>query len=783
MKLNLMNIIKGVGAIIVITSIGIWVPILLFKMSGYPWDLRFLHLNYHQLSLNGLINESIYILLKVSWLFYSWFFVSLMKEFVSQGKNYWRGEFSKDYQDLQQGVPLRTKNRAKIQSRSVSISKVTFLLAQLIMVAAFTYRSQNVVMTNYKYSIQSTPSHSLIIHSEENSNTLNLNASKKSSNSFEIGGLFGLSLGGAAIGEFLRLSRRRQAKRRREGQRISLPGPHLRSVHLKVSSASNEEIKFMARALAAGFKRTKICVNGAVSFGLILYPDCLEVLSCKKGDIDALKSKSLLDIKSQIVETLNSNAFDEKTDVSLPPLLALGEVAGGELFINLKYMKRILVSGLVSNVNQFMNFILIELAASTLCGDITEIVVVGKSIDFVSDFKTINICQFEDLESKLSEMTSIDLAKPRQKFEEGLKVFIVTEPKTYEVISRLNKLLPYDAILIITGDQNLDPGPDEFINLRIYGSSEQSILHAYLDQFDIRFKPNGISDTNVLDIEELIAVTRKDDVFVSEDPYRVLNQELDNAGANIACESPELMVKVLGPVEVVGSAENIEKSRTLESIVYFVMHPKGVSKELWATSLWPDQLLTRDSLNTSLWQIRKALGVGSDGAKYLLPAYTGILKLSELVSSDMFQFRVLSESTNAEDWVAALSLITGRPFDGIGEPTWLILEGYLSDIEARIVDLGLKLGALKLEQEDPKTAEFAARQSLLAVPYDERLWRLLLRATAAQGNKMALDTVMWELASVLECEDDYLSGVSNETAALYRVLSGRTSLRWIPKTT
>lgn len=238
-------------------------------------------------------------------------------------------------------------------------------------------------------------------------------------------------------------------------------------------------------------------------------------------------------------------------------------------------------------------------------------------------------------------------------------------------------------------------------------------------------------------------------------------------------ETPEITVKLLGPVEIVGAVHKVWRPRMLESIVYFALHPDGVSKATWVSAIWPDQHVSRDSLNTMLWQLRKALGCDKYGNRHFpsgSETNSKRLKLAQSVTTDVVQFRRLSQSPNIDDWKEALKLVRGRPFDGIIDSGWVVFEGHLAEVESLVTKCAIELSEQSFENDDPETALWSARQGLLAVPYDERLWRIVLRATYAISKSIpSLESVMNELLSVLGYKDSP-EKISIQTLNLYNAL-------------
>ncbi len=57
-----------------------------------------------------------------------------------------------------------------------------------------------------------------------------------------------------------------------------------------------------------------------------------------------------------------------------------------------------------------------------------------------------------------------------------------------------------------------------------------------------------------------------------------------------------------------------------------------------------------------------------------------------------------------------------------------------------------------------------------SAPWDERLYRLLMRAADVTGSRGAVEAALRSLAQALEWQGDPLRAVHPETAALYRQL-------------
>jgi len=233
-----------------------------------------------------------------------------------------------------------------------------------------------------------------------------------------------------------------------------------------------------------------------------------------------------------------------------------------------------------------------------------------------------------------------------------------------------------------------------------------------------------------------------------------------------------VVVRVLGPVEVEGAERPFGRAWTLDLVVYLALHPNGATTDQWSTALWPDRLMAPASLHSTASAARRALGARPDGQDHL-PRGHGRLQLAPSVTTDWQAFQALAGQDDPVQWRRALELVRGRPLDGIRSVDWAILEGLLPAMEASVVDTAERLGHVHLERRDPSGAEWAARRGLVVSPYDERLYRILLRSADLAGNPAGVEAVMAELVRLVAEDVEPDDAVHPETLSLYRALSRR----------
>jgi DNA-binding SARP family transcriptional activator len=260
----------------------------------------------------------------------------------------------------------------------------------------------------------------------------------------------------------------------------------------------------------------------------------------------------------------------------------------------------------------------------------------------------------------------------------------------------------------------------------------------------------------------------------------------DRIGATVEVE---VEVAVLGPVGVHGAARPFRRARTLELVAYLAVHPGGVTNDAWATALWPERAMAPPTLHSTCSAARRSLGRSRSGDDHL-PRSRGGLRLGPTVGTDWTRFGVLAAGADPSAWQRALQLVRGRPFEGLERADWTILDGLVAEMEVGVVDVALRLAehhlgsratAAAARRLAARRAAAAARAALRASPYDERLYRVLLRAADAEGHPAGVESVMGELGRRLGAGSGpaaphrgrLVDLVHPETAALYRSLSRR----------
>lgn len=202
----------------------------------------------------------------------------------------------------------------------------------------------------------------------------------------------------------------------------------------------------------------------------------------------------------------------------------------------------------------------------------------------------------------------------------------------------------------------------------------------------------------------------------------------------------DVEVAVLGPVSVTGLPSAFRRAAARELVVFLAFHREGVRHADWSLALWPDRPVSLATVHSTASDARRALGCTADGVRRL--PCGSLLRLHPSVVTDVDRFAELSRSPTRASWIEAAGLLRGPLFGGLRRADWAIMEGTHAHVEALVVHTILQAAETFRRDGRAADAEWIVRRGLLACPYDERLYRSLLLALAAQGNRTGMRAAM-----------------------------------------
>ena len=270
------------------------------------------------------------------------------------------------------------------------------------------------------------------------------------------------------------------------------------------------------------------------------------------------------------------------------------------------------------------------------------------------------------------------------------------------------------------------------------------------------------------EIPALIEHARTDPPVPADD--RAYEQLRQDAPAADAMAQVAMSVNVLGPVELHGVEfpdHGPRRTPPTRILVYLALHRRGVNAEQLSTALWPDEIADGRVVRNRVAEARALVAGGiTNGPGWRLEGHVGC---------DWQLFQSLAAGS-PDDQVAALQLVRGQPFDGFGDE-WVDVEMFRTDMVAAIVDLAAAVAERALVENDPALAFRAARAGLRATPYEERLYRLAMRAADAEGSTGKLHALMNEVRRVLDVHVEPDDRIQRETVALYEELTSAVHRR------
>ena len=205
-------------------------------------------------------------------------------------------------------------------------------------------------------------------------------------------------------------------------------------------------------------------------------------------------------------------------------------------------------------------------------------------------------------------------------------------------------------------------------------------------------------------------------------------------------------VDVLGPVVVGGAAGPFHRSAARELVVYLAFHRGGVRHAEWSLAIWPERPVSLATAHSTSSDARRALGRDAAGRPHLPRGVD--LRLGDSVTTDVERFASLAAADDPQRLLGAMDLIRGPLFAGLRRIDWAVFDGTQSEIEAMVVRTALRGADAFVRRGCGDQAESMIRRALQVSPYDERLYRALLVATAAQGNRVRLHAAMAQLLTL-----------------------------------
>lgn len=611
----------------------------------------------------------------------------------------------------------------------------------------------------------------------------------------------------AGVVNLLDRMRRVQQRYRNSGGYIRLPDSAHRPFEQRLRIGQGHEMMRAAdlvlRAIAHVSHEMERC--SPVVIGVKVQPESIALIVDRVDEDLKLPSYFAVSSDQRSVSLARSNLGLLEKDQRIravkspaPLLVSAGQGLEGLVMVNLEALGILFVEGDPKGCDRIVRAFALELATSSW-KDHFDLYLIGFGTEFERFGRVTSVTELGPFlhrlqrrrlkhEVLLGESGFSSFAQARHQDSSGrwdpIVILCATTVEDQDVIELSELADPHLGVSLIArgssdGEQHV---------LRLVGSEKTlsvELLSSIL--FTQQVSTEELSGVRSL----LDAASDRTPALRSDEPYASISVPIPSSGSDTpsafqafapydSIESAvvddevefEVEVSVLGPIEIRGAAREFTRAWAKELVVYLAMHPGGASSDAWATALWPDRLMAPSSLHSTASVARRSLGQDRRGLDHL-PRSHGRLALANTVGTDWSRFVRQAESSNPRSWRAALEMVRGRPFEGLRSGDWPTLEGIGPAIEAAVVDLSCRLAESCLSSDDAQGATWAARKGLLVSPYDERLYRILMRAADVDGNPAGVESVMSELIKLVADDIEPFDSVHPSTMALYRSLSRR----------
>ena len=610
-------------------------------------------------------------------------------------------------------------------------------------------------------------------------------------------GMLGASLMAAGVVVTLDRLRRAQQRRRPPDRMVRMPTDAAIPTEVAVRRAAHASpagrLDLALRAFARCAARRQAGDPPAVS-AVQVGPQGIEILLSNR--IEADSDLFTVDAAGQVwtlpAAVADADLEDGAHDIGapLPALVSIGRHGDSAVLIDLEATACTALIGDQESTGAAFRAISLELATS-LWADTLDVVVVAADAQAYQPLERIRVAgglaeilpdveaaagELSDALARLSAPTTLAARLGATAADGWVPTVVLCEDPASdpEAFARLLALAGSGArgLAVVA----LGEVPDAARTLRFHDGTVEATPPG------VTLTVTGPTPKQVVAMEEIItAAADCAGVEAESDPLAAAPEPPADAvvlNAPFSDAEFDVLVRLMGPVEIEGAKQPIDRRKAVELVVYLATHPKGLDDERLKTALWPDERAPQASFNTTVTRARSGLGTAADGSHHLphVIASGGVYRVGPSVTTDvvLLERRLVAARAAAPEAAirilrAGLELVRGLPLAGARQGyEWAYAEGLVARIETVVAEAAHHLAQLALEARDPDLAQWATCQGLLASPGDEVLFRDRMLACDLAG----VETVMDELVAAAEALEPY-DTLHPETVALYERLSHR----------
>lgn len=220
-----------------------------------------------------------------------------------------------------------------------------------------------------------------------------------------VGGIGGLLA--ASVLSILGIRRFQQRRRRKVGERISMPSPEITSTELELRAVENpkgvDDIDKALRYLASWARENDERLPKL--FALRLSPTNVELYLDEPAELPAPFTMTVPDKTAWVVDPDEIPAFDPRPTAPYPGLVTLGQDASdGHILVDVEQIGSLNISGPSKEITEgALTALAVELACSQWADDL-QVTVVGFAPELADAFKTGRVQHLDDVRALMSSL-------------------------------------------------------------------------------------------------------------------------------------------------------------------------------------------------------------------------------------------------------------------------------------------------------------------------------------------------------------------------------------------
>ncbi|MDN5666855.1 MAG: LysM peptidoglycan-binding domain-containing protein [Renibacterium salmoninarum] len=614
------------------------------------------------------------------------------------------------------------------------------------------------------------------------------------------GGIMGiLAVGFLSV---LGIKRARQARERKKGEVPATPtaAEFITEQEMAVTAFTDQRngINLAVRWLASWAAQSEVRLPNLMA--LRLTSDTISFYLNEAAELPLPFRALVPDNTAWSITVDEANKLQSQHPAPYPALVSLGtDGQGGLLLIDLENIGALAINGPHELTQGAIMAIGAELALSPWADDL-QVTMVGTNRDLPDVMDTGRIRHFEDLDQLVADLEgrarqldkllntvgAEDLPHARSlgTYSENWIpeiVLLAEEPPAHikDKLAVLVEQIPRVGIATVTNghingpwklqitsatEAFLEPdqipvqpqivSPDEYANLVSSMRAADQAPHRVTETLEV-------TDSGELTVpDDLSNLVPAPTVELSAEPLPDPTEKFDDSAPQINILGSVKLLNPAGERPTTASGGGSHLTRSTEILAYLALNP-GVDFRTFHLAMWPgtspeEKIQTR---NSACSRARRLLGKANPDEEYFPKVIPGedVYGLHPAVHTDWDKFQALvpadPSKAPTEHLTQALDLVRGEPFQDTGRNYgWA---GLLRlEMSARIADVATTLWERAFNAGDFETARAAARQGILAEPFNEDLHCKALRVAAATGNTSEASELYESFQKILATTDE-----------------------------